>query len=780
MTRTRAIPWLLWLISIALGLAFAITTIPVQTQIPLLLPSSGSFSQRLFVDQLQSGPTSRILLLGLRGAEPALLAEASKRLAGAMRNHGQFLHVYNGEHTQNDFSQDLLYRYRYLLSPMVTADQFTTEGLRENLEHRLQDMANPLPGFFKKKIPGDPTGAFQSILQHLRSGNTMKTRHGVWFSSDQPVALLVTETKVPGFDLDRQEAIQKFLTSTLEDIRTYLSPSSGLPSLELLRSGPAVFALQSQALIKRDSQWLSLLGGGFVIILLLVTYRSFTIVFLGLVPLTTGLLTAGITVYLVFGFIHAMTFAFGATLIGVAIDYPLHAFSHLELNRAPREAILQVWPTILLGATTTAVGYGAMLFSGFPGLSQLALFAITGLLTSAAATRWLLPLLIPPQLGQPIPWATWLPYERVTPRAILIVPVSMVLSLTYLTVSEKPFWETDIANLSPVPQNLRDQDVWLRKELGAPAVRDMIVVVASGEQDVLEQSEELKAILDQLVDRGHMAGYEMAANYLPSIRTQTLRQRALPDPTTLRNSLLTAQQGLPFKAGIFEPFLQSMSDSQHLTPLTYRTIQKTPFASKIRSLLYPYHDQWVGTILIRDVQNRHAIQEAIHSDTTSSVHFLDLKTESNRMVTTYRQEVTTFLAIGVGVLILILGIGLRSFRRVATVLIPIAGSIMLDLGLLHALGERLSLFHLAALLLVFGIGLDYTLFFQRPYATTTERQQTISAIMVCSLTTITVFGMLACSQTPVLHGIGLTVFLGSLLGFLFAFCSSSPHHQPAT
>jgi len=779
-TKTRFTPWLLWLVSIALGLAFAITSIPIHTELPLLLPSSGSFSQQLFVDQLQSGPTSRILLLGLQGAEPTLLAKASKRLAKAMRNQGQFLHVYNGEQTQRDLSQDLLYRYRYLLSPSVTEDQFTTEGLRENLEHRLQDMANLLPAFFKKKIPEDPTGAFPSILHQWRSGNTMKMAHGVWFSSDQPVALLVTETEVPGFDLDGQEAIQRFLTSSLEDIRATLSPPSGLASLELLRSGPAVFAVQSRAVIQRDSQWLSLLGSGFVIILLLVTYRSFTIVFLGLVPLVTGLLTAGIAVYLAFGFIHGMTFAFGVTLIGVAIDYPLHAFSHLESDRSPRQAIVQVWPTILLGATTTAVGYGAMLFSGFPGLSQLALFAITGLLTAATATRWLLPLLIPPQLGQPIPWATWIPYERVTPRLLLIVPVSIVLSFAYLAVSEKPFWEMDIANLSPVPQNLRDRDAWLRKELGAPAVRDMMIVVASDEQGVLEQSEGLKATLDQLVNRGYMAGYEMAADYLPSIRTQVLRQRALPDPTTLRNSLMAAQQGLPFKAGLFEPFLQSMTDSQHLTPLTYRTIQETPFATKIRSLLYPYHDQWVGTILIRDVQNRQAIQEAIHTDTSSSVHFLDLKTESNRMVTTYRQEVTTFLAIGVGFLILILGIGLRSLRKVATVLIPIVGSIMLDLALLHALGERLSLFHLAALLLVFGIGLDYTLFFQRPYTTAIERHQTISAIMVCSLTTITLFGLLACSQTPVLHGIGFTVFLGSLISFLFASLCSSPQRQRTT
>ncbi len=774
-TKTGTIPWLLWLLSIALGSAFAITSISIQTELPLLLPSSGSFTQQLFVDQLQSGPTSRILLLGIRGAEPSTLARASKKLAEAMRNHGKFLHVYNGEQTQPSLNQNLLYEYRYLLSPTVSADQFTTQSLRQSLQHRLQDMANPLPSFFKKRIPEDPTGAFQGLLNKWKATNTIKMTDGVWFSVDRPVALLVAETAIGGFDLDAQEAIQTFLTTTMEDIQTTVSPSS---SLTLIRSGPSVFAVQSREGIKQDATWLSTVGAGFVIALLLVTYRSLTILCLSLVPLVTGLLVAGITVFCTFGFIHGMTLAFGATLIGVAIDYPLHACAHLKAGRSAKQTVMGVWPTIRLGATTTAIGYGAMLFSSFPGLSQLGLFAIVGLLTAAASTRWLLPALAPSKITKPIAWAAWLPLQDVSSKLFIIVPITMMLSFSYLMLSEKPFWEMDIANLSPVPQNLRDRDAWLRKDLGAPAVRDMIVVVAPNEQQVLEQSEGLKATLEQLVDRGHMAGYEMAADYLPSIRLQKSRQQALPDRETLQKHLTEAQHNLPFRPGLFNPFVQSIASAKNLVPLGNQTIQGTPLDTKIGTLLYPLHDQWVGTILIRDVQNRHAIQDAIRAESLPTVHFLDLKFESNHMVTTYRQEVLTYLAIGIACLMVILGIGLQSFAKVATVLFPIAASIMLDLSVLHALGERLSLFHLAALLLVFGIGLDYTLFFQRSHKTAAERQQTISAIIVCSLTTISVFGLLASSQTPVLRGIGLTAFFGSLSCFLFAaICSPSQHQE---
>ena len=780
MTDVRATPWVLWLLVMTLGSAFALSSIPIQTELPLLLPSTGSLSQQLFVDQLQSGPSSRILLLGIQGAPSPLLAEASKKLAAAMRNDNQFLHVYNGEGQNLGSDQELLYQYRYLLSPKISPERFTTDRLRQSLEHRLQDLSNPLPAFFKKRIPEDPTGEFQNILSRWKSKNAMKVVHGVWFSTDEDLALLFAETATSGFDLDGQEAIQVFLTTTMKDIRTTLSSHSSPAALELVRSGPSVFAVQARSVIQQDARWLSTLGGGFVIALLLVTYRSFTILFLSLVPLLTGLLVAGITVYLVFGFIHGMTLAFGATLIGVAIDYPLHACAHLKSHESPKTAIQQVWPTIRLGATTTAIGYGAMLFSGFPGLSQLGLFAISGLLTAAAATRWILPTLAPGKVKPPLPWATWLPLQPGDSKLMLLVPISMILSFMYLSWSDRPFWEVDIANLSPVPQTLRDRDAWLRKELGAPAVRDMMVVIAPDDQQVLEQSETLKTTLDQLVSQKHLSGYEMAADYLPSMKAQISRQQALPDENSLKRHLIEAQQDLPFKQGLFEPFIESITQAKNLRPLDFQALQPTPLGTKIQSLLYPHQEQWVGTILLRDVNDRQALQQALQTGSLSSVHYLDLKTESNSMVTTYREEVTRYLLMGIGFLILILCLGLQSFSKVATVLLPIAGSIMLDLGILHALGERLSLFHLASLLLVFGIGLDYTLFYQRPHHTTTERQQTISAIFVCSLTTITIFGLLACSETPVLHGIGLTAFLGALLCFVFAaICSPAQKECPA-
>jgi predicted exporter len=53
------------------------------------------------------------------------------------------------------------------------------------------------------------------------------------------------------------------------------------------------------------------------------------------------------------------------------------------------------WPTVRLGLLTSLCGFGALVFSGFPGLAQLGVFSIAGLVAAAFGTRYVFPILSP-------------------------------------------------------------------------------------------------------------------------------------------------------------------------------------------------------------------------------------------------------------------------------------------------------------------------------------------------------------------------------------------------
>ena len=141
--------------------------------------------------------------------------------------------------------------------------------------------------------------------------------------------------------------------------------------------------------------WLSLCATLLVTTLLFASYGSVSVLVLTLLPLTSAILAGIVAVSVVFGFIHGMTLAFGITLLGVVDDYPIHLFSHLTRESRAPAVMKEIWPTMRLGVVATALGFSALLLSGFPGLSQLGLFAMVGLFTAACVTRWVLPHIVP-------------------------------------------------------------------------------------------------------------------------------------------------------------------------------------------------------------------------------------------------------------------------------------------------------------------------------------------------------------------------------------------------
>jgi len=119
-------------------------------------------------------------------------------------------------------------------------------------------------------------------------------------------------------------------------------------------------------------------------------------------------------------------------------------------------------------------------------------------------------------------------------------------------------------------------------------------------------------------------------------------------------------------------------------------------------------------------------------------------------------------------MVCLLLVGLKSPRSAVLVLLPVLLAVILTMGLLVLLGELLTLFHLVALMLVVGIGIDYSLFFSRKETSEEDARRTFHALVVCAISTTTVFAILSSSEIPVLSAIGLTTSIGVVVSFVAA------------
>jgi len=761
MNRNLSIP-LLWVLLMAGGMWLSAMHVSVHSELSDLLPEGTTRTQGLLLTQVRSGLAGRLMLLALEGGTPDEMAQVSRELSERLRASGQFALVENGAQDLTVQERAIVFQARYLLSPRIGAETFSSESLRKALEQRLDDLRSPFAPLIKETIPADPTGEFLTILTAWSAEDRPAKHRGVWMSKDHSKALLVVETKVAGFDADAQAAVQ-------EEIRHTFAVLAGQRAhLRLLMTGPGVFAVESKQTIEQEAWRLSTAAAALVLCFLYASYGSMALVLLSLIPLTAGIMAGMLAVQGWFGFIHGITLGFGITLLGVVDDYPIHLFSHLSSRGSVSAVMREIWPTMRLGVLTTAIGFAALLFAGFPALTQLGLFAVTGILTAALVTRWVLPTFVPDGF---VPRPVWPAFhgelERLT-RMKPVIPAAIVLACSTLLWSHTPLWQTDLASLSPVSEAKKQLDRQLRAEMGAPDVRDLLVIEGQTEEDVLQYAEVVDANLRPLRTSGTIAGYDLISNALPSRRTQQNRQSHLPERSVLMRNLDHALTGLHFSPGLFTPFVAAVESARTQPPLQRTTFEGTALGARMNSLLFEQGRSWMAVVPLRGVADREQFAAGVRNWNMPAVTYLDLKEESNRLMTAYRNRTSVIVVCGLFVIGVVLTIGQTSGSLLGPILFPIMSALAVVAAVLNLSGESLSLFHIASFLLVIGLGLDYALFFNRLEGSEEGRLRTLYGLLVCSTTTILVFGLLATSSIPVLHAIGITAALGSFCCLLFA------------
>ena len=776
MNRPRVLALVLWLLGMSVA-AMLVARARFSADLSVFLPRLPTPAQRLLVDQLRNGLAAHLILIGIDGADAAQRARVSSAMAAQLGAQGAFLSVNNGSAASAERDREFLFAHRYALSSAVTAQRFSVAGLHTAIAASLELINSPAGLLVQSLLRSDPTGETLQVIDQLNAGGAPHTEHGVWSSGDGQRALLLAQTRASGSDTDAQ-------AQALQAIRAAFASASPPPALRLLLSGPAVFAVDARATIEREVKRLSLLSSALIVTLLLLVYRSPTTVLLGLLPVVSGALAAVAAVAVGAGVVHGVTLGFGITLIGESVDYSIYLFVQSQAGTAGGRQLAAppgLWPTIGLGVLTSVCGFASLLPSSFPGLSQLGLYSITGLLIAALVTRLVLPQLLPQSLrlrdlrafGAAAARLLW----RLHGLGVAVLVLGVACGIVLYTQRAR-LWNRDLAALSPVAASAQALDGQLRRELGAPDISDLVVVSGLDQEAVLERAERVGQQLDGLVAAGALGGYDSPARYLPSLAAQAARRASLPDPTTLRERLRAASASLPLRPEALADFVQQVDAARSSAPLERSSLAPTSLALGLDALLWHDAGQWYGLLPLRASSNgAHAgdvdmaqVRAALQANSAGTVLVLNMKQETDALYGDYLREAVHLSLAGLGAIVLLLSLALRSLSRVARVIAPPALAVIVVSAALVIAGVSLTILHLVGLLLIVAVGSNYALFFDQGSAGHAEAQLPLmlASLLIANLCTVIGFGVLACSHVPVLSALGSTVAPGALLALWFA------------
>ncbi len=759
--RRRRAAIVAWWLLLALAAICVQRMLVVGNDLRSFLPPPRNADQKVLMDEIGDGPASRLLLMAISGAAPEKLAGLSRGLVHALRADARFTQVFDGDESVAQLDAKLL-PYRYLLSPTLDHAQFDTAFLRDQLEQRLQDLASPTAGALDDILPRDPTLETLALAQRWTPRHAPALRDGVWFSS-RGEALLVAATRAPGLDTAAQ-------SDAIAAVRTAFAALPDTVSAKLEISGPGYIGAQVATSTRAEAERLSAIGTAGFLLLLLVAYRSAGILALVALPLASGALAGLAAIIMIFGGAHGITLAFGFTLLGVAQEYPVRVFSHRRTGETAVATVRVVWPLLRLAIVSACIAYLAFLVSGVPGLQQLAVFTIAGLLVAGAATRWALPALLPEKfddvaassrLARAQAWLAAMPRPRVLPW------IALALGVAALWFAPAPLWQNDLAALAPAPPAELAREGELRVALGAPDVRYLLVLHVDSADGVLRLSERISPQVDKWISTQAVDDVELPSRWLPSLQTQRARQAKLPDRAMLASALDAALADLPFKPGYFAPFLDDVETARGLPLLDPQTFERSPFGARLAAMLVERDGTWYGLASLDGVHDANVLS-GIAAQTSGAVRLFDLKSASQELVAQYRTRILQALGVAFMLLVLAVVVAFRDVRRAWHVLAPMSLATLLAIAALRACGVPLSLFHLVAVTLAAGLGLHYALFFERPVADSAEARRTLHATLVCVAAALLVFGLLATSTVPVLRAIGATVALGVAFHFVLS------------
>ncbi|MNS38908.1 hypothetical protein D3C72_711730 [compost metagenome] len=621
-------------------------------------------------------------------------------------------------------------------------------------QRRARELSDPFSSSGLVSVDQDWLGLTRRAEQALRPGGavqydmgsgTLQAEHG-----DRRWVLVRAETRADAFDTDAPQDLSARIDAARQALRA--------DGAELLVAGGPLYAAAGRAQAMAESTWIgSIALAGIVLVLLLALRRVRAL--LAFVPVAVGLLTGAVACVAVFGSIHVLTLVIGASLIGVAVDFPMHwlgkSYGMPDWQAWP--ALRRVLPGLSISLAASLVGYIALAFTPFPALTQTAVFSAAGLLGAYACTVCQLPAWM--NGWQPRPWPPLLQAadaalrlrERLAGRRVLLVVGALALSAATVGGISRLVIQDDLRQWLSLPAPLLQQARQIGEITGFTPTSQFFLVRGANPDELLRRQAQVANKLDALVKRGDLAGYNALSQLVsPAEDQRTLGQRlaALAQQPQVWKPLTDI--GIPFDAVQHE--LQALAA---LPTLSIDAALQGPLAERWRAQWLGEHNgEAAGMVTLRGLRNTAALDGITQG--LPGVELVDRSGDLNRMFASTRIEAAELklLSYVVAAVLLLLTLGRAATWRILAV--PVAATAC-ALAALGYLGQPLTLFSLFGLLLVSAIGVDYAIFM---YERVAGAAASLVGILLGAVTTLLSFGLLAVSQTPAIANFGMAVALG--------------------
>lgn len=730
---------------------------PLSANLMELVPGTAPDALELRAEQRMQEPLNRemLVLVGHKDRQQAIAM--AQKLGEQWQASGVF------EKVKWNLQADLpAVRTQLLQGRLAMLSAADRQQLIEHpdafIQQRVQALFDPFTGFSLVPSQDDWLGLTGRIQNSQPQHGSVQLDIGsgalVADADGKSWVMLRARTAGNAFDMN--------LPLQVADLLQHSREEAARSDVQLLAASGLLYAASGQRQAAREMTWV---GGGAtvgILLLLLLAFRRWRVL-LAFVPVLVGMLFGAVACVALFGHMHVMTLVLGSSLIGVAVDYPLHYLSKSWSLKPWHSwpALRLTLPGLTLSLITSCIGYLALAWTPFPALTQIAVFSAAGLVGAYLSAVCLLPALLKGVDLRPAQWPMRIAEKLLELRESLLkylrTPVLLALLIAFcvgglLQLQSK----NDIRQWVGTPQQLTDEAQTIARITGYQPTSQFFLVRAANQQELLERLTALSERLDQLVNLEKLQGY-LSLNQLVS---QPSEQRKVREALSKLPQFWQPLLDLGVPAAALQAELATL---QALPTEDIDAALAGPLAEPYRTLwLGPTDDGVAAMVSLQGLNNPTLLR--VQALDLPGVELVDRLGELNEVfaatqISAAELKLASCVLI---VLVLILPFGFGGALRIVS--LPLLAALC-SLASLGWLGQPLTLFSLFGLLLVTAISVDYAILMREQIG---GAAASLLGTLLAAVTTWLSFGLLAVSSTPAVSNFGLSVSLGLAFSFILA------------
>lgn len=759
----------------------------IDTDITRFLPEEERvFSDALEIFEHHPIQSEMAIDLGVEKPDQDRLVACALLVSQRLKESGLFARV-GTDHMQAaipDLIQHLTGQLPVLFSEAALSDQVLPMLTPEAIDTQLSALHKQLLGmdaFGQAQLMAkDPLGLRNLVLArmaHMAPSENIEFYKGQIVSRDKQHLLLVAAPAQAGTDTVFARRIDGLMVQLSEELAESFGGSN---PVTLIPMGAYRAALDNERIVRRDVQQAIILATIGIALLLLLTFPRPLMGLFAFLPAIGGTLAAFFVLALVHRSISIMALGFGGAIISITVDHGIAYLLFLDRRETSygKAASAEIWAIGLIAALTTVGAFSALMLTGFPVFQQLGQFAALGIAFSFLFVHLVFPKIfpeLPPARPRRLPLRKWVVG---LPAAGKGTALAAVLFALFMLFWANPEFDTRLSAMNTVHPETSAAERLMNRVWGAGLLSKIYLMTeAPTLEDLQGRGDALLDQMDQDVAAGRLASGFVPAMVFPGDRRRSENWVAWQNFWTDRRvkeieAALTRGVALGFSENAFAPFMQMVRSkalaAEFAIPEKYHGlmgITKRPDGS------------WTQFATLKAGANHDADHLRMHYQ--SMARIFDPGLFSETMGRVLFSTFTKMLMIIGGAVALLLLCFFRSWRLALIALAPVVFSLIATLGTLKLIGRPLDIPALMLAIVVFGMGIDYALFFVRAYEryggmSHPDFQRIKMAVVMAAASTLIGFGVLCGAEHSLLRSAGLTSLLGIGYALLGAFLLLPP------